>query len=383
MNKQVPRSALRFSVGALEFGDNGEGAKTAPFRMVARTGDPINHYYWGKVVHDMSGLQLNHNRITIDYNHNPDEVLGWANKFDTQDGNLNAGGTLQSVKPNDRAAEVIERGKGGQPYEASIFFDDNVVLEKIEDGETVLVNGREVTGEAIVIRQWSLRGIAVCPYGADKGTSTQFAEGDMVQVSFINKENETMNETEMVEAGVASEVEVTPAVETEVCELASVQPVDETQVEPSEPTEVEAAISVTVMVDAVATVETEEVDDVEEEVEVDSPTVEPSEAQPQLVVDGVNGFTSEQVESTVVGKAVVELSVNAEQITMFTQRIATLEKENSDMKARLSALSAVGETKPVAFAAEPEQDTSNITKYTKRGVNPAIAGFAASLKLPK
>ena len=59
--KQVPSEAMRCVAGELRFvsGDskpegNGADLKLVPFQMVARTGQPIEHYYWGRIVHDLT-----------------------------------------------------------------------------------------------------------------------------------------------------------------------------------------------------------------------------------------------------------------------------------------------------------------------------------------
>ena len=65
----VPAAALRMVVGPLELGDNGEGAKSAPLRMKARTAQPVQHWFWGRVVHDMAGMRLHKDRLPVDYVH--------------------------------------------------------------------------------------------------------------------------------------------------------------------------------------------------------------------------------------------------------------------------------------------------------------------------
>ena len=40
---RIPAGACVLAVGEFELGDNGDGAKTAPVRLVARSGKPIEH----------------------------------------------------------------------------------------------------------------------------------------------------------------------------------------------------------------------------------------------------------------------------------------------------------------------------------------------------
>jgi hypothetical protein len=106
----------------------------------------------------------------------------------------------------------------GVPYEASIFFGgDGIKLENVPTGKTVDVNGMEFAGPGVVVREWPLRGIAICPYGADENTqSMAFAEGKTVSAvewSEPNKE-EIMADMPIVEEVEKKDVEVV-TVETE------------------------------------------------------------------------------------------------------------------------------------------------------------------------
>lgn len=153
--RDVPAAALRCVVGPLELGFNGDGAKSAPFRMVARSGDSISHWYWGDIVHDLSGCD-HRDRIPIDYCHDDREVIGYANHFSDESGDLEVSGALVPYKDNDRASEIVHKSQAGVPYEASIFFSDPVI-EEVRPGQTVEVNGRQFLGPVTVVRKWHLR----------------------------------------------------------------------------------------------------------------------------------------------------------------------------------------------------------------------------------
>jgi hypothetical protein len=51
-----------------------------PISMLARTAKPIEHWYFGKVVHDMAGMALAAPTLPIDYCHDPEEVLGFLDQ---------------------------------------------------------------------------------------------------------------------------------------------------------------------------------------------------------------------------------------------------------------------------------------------------------------
>jgi hypothetical protein len=203
--RSVPAAALRCAIGHIELGDNGENAKSAPFRMVARTGDSIDHWFWGKVVHDLSGMRRHKDRLPIDYGHDDKEIIGYANRFESESGDLVVQGALVPYRDNDRASEIVYKSKQGVPYEASINFGgDGIVVDEYDAGTNVEVNGRNFSGPVTVIRQWPLRGIAVCPYGADANTSTNFESAGNCEVEVMKHELEQSVEA-IEEENVAAE----------------------------------------------------------------------------------------------------------------------------------------------------------------------------------
>jgi len=168
---RIPAGACTLIVGEFELGDNGEGAKSAPVRLVARSGKAIEHWFWGNVVHDLAGMHLSKPRLPIDYVHDPKEVIGYLNRFDSKSGDLVTSGALVPFKENDRATEIMHKMAAGVPYEASINFGgDGIKIEEIAQGQSVMVNGAQFSGPGIIIREWPLRGVAICPYGADANT---------------------------------------------------------------------------------------------------------------------------------------------------------------------------------------------------------------------
>lgn len=175
--EQVPREAMRFATGPVRMAAHEDGS-SIPLSMLARSADPIDHWYWGAVVHDMDGLELHKDRIAVDYCHADDEILGYIDGFDADPSvGLTLTGGLVPYRDDDRVSEIRHKAAQGVPYEASIYFDDAKV-ERLDDGQVATVNGREIEGPASIIRRWSLRGVAVCPYGADKNTNSQFTRDD-------------------------------------------------------------------------------------------------------------------------------------------------------------------------------------------------------------
>lgn len=177
--RTVPKAALAFDVGPLQFAAPAESGNV-PVKIRARSAQPINHWYWGKAVHDMAGFTPAAPSIPLDYCHNDAEILGYADKFEPSNDGLDVAGELVPFTDQDRASEVIHKQKAKVPYQASIYFGmEGLVIEEVGFGAKVQVNGFELEGPGIVFRKWTLRGVAVCPYGYDLKTQTKLAAGPL------------------------------------------------------------------------------------------------------------------------------------------------------------------------------------------------------------
>jgi len=174
----APASAFQLTSGPLQFMEaNADSPDLRPFVMVARSAEPIEHWYWGRIVHDFDGMQLRKDRCPIDWRHDETVELGFADAFEVTDDGLQLSGSLIVLEDNDRADQVHKRGQAGMPYEASIdWIGEGTELEWIPEDVTTEVNGRQFDGPGYVARKWPLRAAAICPYGADAATATQFSD---------------------------------------------------------------------------------------------------------------------------------------------------------------------------------------------------------------
>jgi hypothetical protein len=162
-----------------------------PVKLRIRDAGPINHWYWGQIVHDFAGIERK-TKTPIDYCHNDDEILGFISETMVAPDGLDATGILTQFEATDRVAEIVSKSSRGVPYESSIFFDPLTVEELLPGAKTV-VNGLEITGPALIVRRWKLRGVAICPYGADPGTETEFKQ--TYQFSTTQPNTPTMSQT--------------------------------------------------------------------------------------------------------------------------------------------------------------------------------------------
>lgn len=216
--KHVPRSAMRFAnAKPMQFAAGDADTGVLPFRMLARSADAIEHDCWGSIIHDLSGMIIRKDSVTVDWMHGFDEVIGFANQFSVTENGLEVSGSLVTTAPNDKADEVYRKGKAGVPYEASIDWNGpEVEIEYIPEGVTTEVNAQQFAGPGYVVRKWPLRAISICRYGCDPDTRTQFSktstEPDTVSVSITLPETETATVAESSTAPAAPAVGTPPAV---------------------------------------------------------------------------------------------------------------------------------------------------------------------------
>lgn len=172
----APADAFRSQAAVeLQFAE-GEGAtKTARVRILARTAEPIDHWYWGRLIHDMSGMTAKQ-RIPLDWCHWWDVNVGYADEIEAdEESGVVLTGVIVSIRDDDQAAEILARGKAGVPYEASIDWTGAQKLEVLDSGMTAECNGRTIEGPCVIVREWTLKATAICPFGADPGTETKFS----------------------------------------------------------------------------------------------------------------------------------------------------------------------------------------------------------------
>jgi len=321
LTREIPRNACLASGSSMEFVDvtsDGEVRKFK-FRMVGRSGEPLEHHYWGRVVHDMSTFQ-HKERIPIDHIHNDDELIGYADKFDTSNGDLVVEGYLVSTAPGDLADQIHTKAKAGIPYEASINFAGPMTVREVTDGEEMEINKRTFMGPLTVIKNWLLRGIAVCPYGYDHQTSTKFSAkaGDPV--------------------------------------VAQVEEVPAPQAETNQPTQEEIQMDATEVKPAAT-----------------EPAVAPQEPQPaQLAIDPVAAMKAELKRYTDQFGAVagVEFFNNGKSFEQgLIDQNTQLKAEVTDLKNKLEA-AKMGSVAPVSN--NPQPDTA-----------PKPQGFAGAIRVRK
>ena len=188
--QRVPRTALSAPATFLVSDKPADNETDWPIRLQARSKEVLDHWYWGRMVHDFEGLEHN-DRIKIDYCHDAREILGYCDRFEVSAYGLELAGQVVSASPGDRSAEVAHKARNGVPYEASIEFSHRgLQIEFIPEGRSIEVNGLDLDGPLHVFRKWKLTGVAVCPNGYDDNTRTEMSDGDKFFELSIQGENQ-------------------------------------------------------------------------------------------------------------------------------------------------------------------------------------------------
>ena len=196
---EVDASACMLEAASpVQFQDTqGDDVTVHPITMIARSPHAIDHWYWGRMVHDLAGCRFHKDTIVVDYCHDDRKVIGYLDSKKIVEAGLEVSGAIV-VQPGI-AKEVVTNAKHKVPYEASIFFDrDVMLLEQVGEGVTVEVNGTTFEGPGVVAREWSLRAVSVCPHGYDGNTETRFQsdeKGRSVSVTFKESQMSTKNDT--------------------------------------------------------------------------------------------------------------------------------------------------------------------------------------------
>lgn len=303
----VPASALRMVAEAcVQFAASAPDSDgTYPVSVLARSAQPILHPYWGKIAHDMDGVTYGE-QVHADYCHNTADVIGYFDELSAGPDGLKASGKLIPFDDRDRASEVLHKQKRGMKYQASIDFSEaEPVLEWVPVGSSSDVNGYTLEGPAVIVRQWRLSAIAICPRGADGNTSTKFDSGsDFYPVTLWRAEA-------MAKKTVAGSRQMST-------DAVAADPVEEPKVEEVvDPTEV-----------------VEEV--------VDTPAEPPVQLSPEKLElkRYVTAFGADGAQFYLDGKPFEEC--REVQVSQLKAKVETLEAEIATLNKRLSAASSAG-----------------------------------------
>ena len=180
---KVPHAArvLTCAPSALRLTEKNEGA-VRRMRIEANSGEPIDHWFWGKFIMDMTGMRPRGEQLWALREHDIKKPVGVLTRVGIEETRkLVAEGYFVDTPD---AKEVQKLHDEGCPFEASIYFDP-MRIEQLEKGAEVEVNGLRFAGPGMVMREWQLNEASFCVFGADKHTKAMALneEGETVEVN--------------------------------------------------------------------------------------------------------------------------------------------------------------------------------------------------------
>jgi hypothetical protein len=341
--KSVPTQAMQFDCGNLQFAATQEGDVTiAPISMLGRSAEPINHWYWGAIVHDMAGFSTDHDRVPIDWCHDDETVLGYLDKYKADNKGLNVSGKLISFSADDRAAQLMKESAAGIPYQASIFFRADR-LEYVPEGFSTSVNGYQLSGPAIIVREWGLRGMAVCLYGADHRTQSKFSDGDQIPVSIFS-----------LESSMPKAASKPVATDKTTPDQLSENPTAQTQLSENPTAPVETPTASTQLTET-----------------------KPSDSRAELK-QFITAFGAENGASW-YSEGLAFADAQTKFVGTLQSQLAAKDKEIEELKTKLSSIDR-GSDKPLSFSSPDAPQSQQPSEFAHLGDN--MSKFASGLKLP-
>lgn len=161
--------ATEVSIKAAE----GDNPKTPPtFEATVYTGRPIVvANYDAPVVIDLAGLQSKNN-IVANLDHDPSQRVGKVTSRSDEGGRLVLSGLANAATA--ARDEVVLSARDGFTWEASIEASP-IEIDEVDAGDTVRVNGQDVTGPVYLVKAAKLTGFAFVSHGADDATEVSIA----------------------------------------------------------------------------------------------------------------------------------------------------------------------------------------------------------------
>ena len=203
-NVKVDINALRITDQenrAFEFSQ--EEGQSIKFRMVGYSGKIIKgHWWWGNLAIDLGGISFKKPKFPILRDHNTDREMAFTKKPQvSQEEGLVFTEKEVTFLENEEVDGFIKNSKKGFPYQASISGRPSVI-EQVEDGSSVEVNGYTLKGPGTVWRKTEFKECSVCVFGYDDQTVAQaFQQSGQhvdIEVESIRSERDQENETEVL-----------------------------------------------------------------------------------------------------------------------------------------------------------------------------------------
>jgi hypothetical protein len=167
---------------------------------VVLSGQVLHTKKLGQFSIDLPSLVYHRERLPVDYNHDHDLILGYADNFRVDDEMLVADVYLMEGIP--KVQEIITLIKGGTPFEMSPSIKEEEGLLEHEDG----INR---------YKHVPMRGVSICPFGTDRFTSLTLLNEDTMP----KQQTQTTNLSEEKPSGESEASSVKDPSLAEFCEV--------------------------------------------------------------------------------------------------------------------------------------------------------------------
>jgi len=150
--------------------------------MVIYSGGTIkDHYYWDNLAIDLEGMSFPKKKYPILQSHDVSQKIAYTGK-PSVNGNLTIDSESTVFVDTPASTEFRRLSKEGFPYESSMYARPTVI-ERIEEGAAVEVNGMTVKGPATVWRKSIFKEASICVFGFDPQTSATAFSKDILELA--------------------------------------------------------------------------------------------------------------------------------------------------------------------------------------------------------
>ena len=185
--QKVPYGALRLvSTDCHAMVDESEDKRR--LQMTVYNGGVIkDHWWWGDLAIDISGLKFDRSKYPILENHRTDRKIGFSARPITKNGKVELDPRTSEFVDTEASQEFQKTSMAGFPYQASMYAIPSVI-ERVEKNASVDVNGFKFKGPGTVWRRCLYQEASVCVFGWDKETESKAFSKEEVEIEYETKE---------------------------------------------------------------------------------------------------------------------------------------------------------------------------------------------------
>jgi hypothetical protein len=182
--QKLPKGAFRLDGGGqasvmFEESEDKAQPKKPKLKMVAYSGGVVkDHWYWGNLGIDLSGMKFTKDRYPLLQQHDIETRIAHMGKPVIENNKLMAPEEDVVFLDNDASKKFLEESSKGFPFQASMYIVPRKVL-RLDEDQSHPCNGHTVKGPGAVFLESEFKEMSVCVFGADSNTSAAaFAENE-------------------------------------------------------------------------------------------------------------------------------------------------------------------------------------------------------------